>query len=39
MDVFEESDSGVVRMKHSNKDSRPSAENAEGSPLVKENAP
>ena len=39
MHVCEESDSGVVPMKHSNKDRRPSAESAEGRPLVKENAP
>ncbi len=37
MHVSEESDSGVVPMKHSNKDRRPSAESAEGRPLVKEN--
>ena len=37
--VSEESDSGVVPMKHSNKDIRRSAENAEGRPLVKEKTP
>jgi len=37
--VSEESDSGVVPMKHSNNDRRSSAESAEGRPLVKENAP
>jgi hypothetical protein len=37
MHVSEESDSGVVPMKHSNKDRRSSAESAEGRPLVKEN--
>ena len=37
--VSEESDSGVVPMKHSNKDLRRSAENAEGRLLVKENTP
>src|SRR5260370_37228595 len=34
----EESDSGVVPMNHSNKDGKPSAESAEGRPLIKENA-
>jgi len=37
--VCEESDSGIVLMKHANKDLRRSAEHAEGRPLVKENAP
>jgi hypothetical protein len=37
MHVSEESDSGVVRMKHSNQDRRSSAESAEGRPRVKEN--
>ena len=37
--VSEESDSGIVPMKHSNKDLRRSAENAEGRRLVKENTP
>jgi hypothetical protein len=35
--VFEESDSGIVPMSHSNKDGNPSAESEEGRPLVKEN--
>ena len=35
--VFEESDSGIVPMNHSNKDGKPWAENEEGRPLVKEN--
>ena len=39
MYVSEESDSGIVPMNHSNQDGRASAENAEGSPLIKENAP
>ena len=39
MHVFEESDSGVVPMNHSNQDGRTSAENAEGRPLIKENTP
>jgi RNA-directed DNA polymerase len=38
MHVAEESDSGVVPMKHSNQDGKPSAESEEGRPLVKENA-
>src|ERR1700726_4304936 len=38
MDVSEESHSGVVPMNHSNKDGKPSAESAEGRPLIKENA-
>jgi retron-type reverse transcriptase len=37
MHVWEESDSGIVLMNHSNKDGRTSAENAEGRPLIKEN--
>jgi hypothetical protein len=38
MDVVEGSDSGItVPMNHSNKDGKPSAENAEGRPLIKEN--
>jgi hypothetical protein len=37
MYVFEESDSGVVPMNHSNKDRRLSAESEEGRPLIKEN--
>src|SRR5438093_9368153 len=36
--VFEESHSGIVPMNHSNKDGEPSAESAEGRPLIKENA-
>src|SRR6202158_3827719 len=36
--IPEESDSGVVPMNHSNKDGKPSAESAEGRPLIKENA-
>ena len=35
--VFEESDSGIVPMNHSNKDGKPSAESEEGRPLIKEN--
>ena len=35
--VSEESDSGTVPMNHSNQDGKPSAENAEGRPLIKEN--
>jgi hypothetical protein len=35
--VFEESDSGIVPMNHSNKDGRLSAESEEGRPLIKEN--
>ncbi len=35
--VSEESDSGVVPMKHSDQGIRPSVENADGRPLVKEN--
>jgi group II intron reverse transcriptase/maturase len=37
MHVTEESDNGGVPMNHSNKDGKPSTENEEGSPLVKEN--
>jgi RNA-directed DNA polymerase len=37
MHVSEESDSGVVPMKRSNKDGTSSAESAEGRPLTKEN--
>jgi RNA-directed DNA polymerase len=37
MHVSEESDSGTVPMNHSNKDGKPSAESAEGRPLIKEN--
>jgi RNA-directed DNA polymerase len=36
--VSEESHSGIVPMNHSNKDKTPSAESAEGRPLIKENA-
>src|SRR5207244_3482895 len=36
--VFEKSHSGIVPMNHSNKDGKPSAESAEGRPLIKENA-
>jgi len=36
--VYEESHSGILPMKHSNKDKTPSAESAEGRPLIKENA-
>jgi len=36
--VFEESDSGIVPMNHSNKDGKLSAESEEGRPLIKENA-
>src|SRR5665213_1206824 len=35
--VFEESDSGIVPMNHSNKDGQPLAESEEGRPLIKEN--
>ncbi len=35
--IFEESDSGIVPMNHSNKDGKPSAESEEGRPLIKEN--
>jgi RNA-directed DNA polymerase len=37
MHVFEESDSGIIPMNHSNKDGKPYAESEEGSPLIKEN--
>ena len=37
--VFEESDSGIVPMNHSNKGGKPRAENEEGRPLIKENNP
>jgi hypothetical protein len=37
MHIFEESDSGVLPMNHSNKDGRLSAESEEGRPLIKEN--
>ena len=37
MYVFEESDSGIVPMNHSNQDGRSWAENEEGRPLIKEN--
>ena len=37
MHIFEESDSGVLPMNHSNKDGRLSAEGEEGRPLIKEN--
>jgi len=36
-DIFEESDSGIIPMNHSNKDGNPYAESEEGSPLIKEN--
>src|ERR1700738_5407126 len=38
MHVPEESHSEVLPMNHSNKDGKPSAESAEGRPLIKENA-
>src|ERR1700730_15654612 len=38
MYVAEESHSGIVPMNHSNNDSKPSAESAEGRPLIKEDA-
>jgi RNA-directed DNA polymerase len=38
MHVFEESDSGIIPMNHSNKDDKPLAESGEGRPLIKENA-
>src|SRR3989441_9290108 len=38
MYVPEESHSGIVPMNQSNKDRKPSAENEEGRPLIKENA-
>lgn len=37
MNVFEESDSGIVPMNHSNKDGKPFAESEEGRPLIKGN--
>src|SRR5215469_6685689 len=37
MHAFEESDSGIVPMNHSNKSGKPPAESEEGSPLIKEN--
>ena len=37
MNVFEESDSGVVPMNRSNNDGEPSAEGEEGRSLIKEN--
>src|SRR5438552_2762400 len=36
-DVSEESDSGILRMNHSNKDRKPLAESEEERPLIKEN--
>ena len=36
--IFEESDSGIIPMNHSNKDGKPYAESEEGRPLIKENA-
>lgn len=39
MYVFEESDSGIVPMNHSNKSGKPPAESEEGRPLIKENTP
>ena len=39
MHVAEESDSGIVPMKPSNKDGSTSAEKGEGRPLIKENPP
>jgi hypothetical protein len=36
--VCEESHRGIVPMNHSNKDRKPSAENEEERPLIKENA-
>ena len=35
--VFEESDSGIVPMNHSNKSGKPPVESEEGRPLIKEN--
>ena len=35
--IFEESDSGIIPMNHSNKDGKPYAESEEGRPLIKEN--
>src|SRR5215468_6875405 len=37
MHAFEESDSGIVPMNHSNKSGKPPAESEEGRPLIKEN--
>src|SRR6201984_1192248 len=37
MHAFEESDSGIIPMNHSNKDGKPLAESEEGRPLIKEN--
>ena len=37
MHVFEESDSGIVPVNHSNKNGKPGAESEEGRPLIKEN--
>src|SRR5260370_9603971 len=37
MHAFEESDSGIIPMNHSNKDGKPYAEREEGRPLIKEN--
>src|SRR5258708_32579510 len=37
MHVWEESDSGIVPMNHSNKDDNQSTESGEGRPLIKEN--
>jgi RNA-directed DNA polymerase len=39
MHVSEESDGGIVPMNHSNNEARPTAENGEGRPLIKENTP
>src|SRR6516162_1493555 len=36
--IFEESDSGIIPMNHSNKDGKPYAESEEGRPLITENA-
>jgi hypothetical protein len=35
MYIFEESDSGIIPMNHSNKDGKPYAESEEGRPLIK----
>ena len=35
--IFEESDSGIVPVNHSNKNGKPGAESEEGRPLIKEN--
>jgi RNA-directed DNA polymerase len=37
MNVFEESDSGLMMMNHLNKSGNPLAEGEEGRPLIKEN--